>query len=63
MRGESIDGDKGLGNCVLKRILQRRGHRDILALLAKSWAILTRFCAFIREKVESIAAPRETFRV
>lgn len=64
VRGRSIGGDKGLGNCVLKRILQRRSRRNILALLAKSCAILTRFCAFIHpRKVESIAAPRETFRV
>lgn len=65
VRGESIGGDRGLGNCVLKRILQRRGRGDILALLAKSCAIL--LCGFahsyIREKSNRSPPPRETFRV
>lgn len=65
MREGSIGDDKGLGNCVLKRILQRRDRRDILVFLSRlvlrdSYAVFAH--SYIREK-SSIAAPRETPRV
>lgn len=52
VRGGSIGGDKSHGNCVLKRILERRIVGDFRRLIAKS-AARTHPCDFLRSSPHS----------